>query len=155
MPDGEHLQNLTEKPQLESAVATGLPLIAVSKPRLLLSCIAALIVPGLGHIFVGRFLRGAVIGIGIISMFTLGFVMEGHLFIPVTGEWLTWFVSFLDAGIGLPYLVAFALDVGFNVEPTQAAKITFEYGNTFLMVAGALNMLAVMDTYDIAIGRKL
>ncbi|MEP7270336.1 MAG: DUF6677 family protein [Acidobacteriota bacterium] len=149
------MQNLTEKPQLESAVAAGLPLIAVSKPRLLLAVIGALIIPGLGHVIVGRAARGLIIGLGIILMFILGFVMEGHLFTPVRGEWLTWFFSFLDAGIGLPYFVAYALDLGFKVEPTQAARITFEYGNTFLMVAGALNMLATMDTYDIAIGRKL
>lgn len=149
------MQNLTEKPQLETAVAAGLPLIAVSKPRMLLACILAMIVPGLGHIVVGRTLRGVVIGIGIITMFILGFVMEGHLFTPIKGEWLTWFFSFLDAGIGLPYFVALFLDLGFKVEPVQAAKITFEYGNTFLEVAGALNMLAAMDAYDIAIGRKL
>jgi hypothetical protein len=55
----------------------------------------------------------------------------------------------------LPYFVCLALDFGFKVEPAQAARITFEYGNTFLMVAGALNMLATMDAYDIAIGRKV
>ena len=118
------------------------------------ACISAMILPGLGHIIVGRALRGAVIGLGIAAMFVLGFQMEGHLFTPVRGEWLTWFFSLLDAGIGVPYFVALALDLGFKVEPVQAAKITFEYGNTFLMVAGALNMLAAMDTYDIAIGRK-
>jgi len=122
---------------------------------MILACIAALVLPGLGHIVVGRLSRGLVIGLGIVAMFILGFRMEGHLFTPIRGEWLTWFFSFLDAGIGVPYFVALALDLGFKVEPVQAAKITFEYGNTFLMVAGALNMLATMDTYDIAIGRKV
>ncbi|MFN7622289.1 MAG: DUF6677 family protein, partial [Acidobacteriota bacterium] len=32
--------------------------------------------------------------------------------------------------------------------------VTFEYGNNFLCVAGALNMLAAMDAFDIGIGRK-
>ena len=31
---------------------------------------------------------------------------------------------------------------------------TYEYGNTYLIVAGLLNMLVVLDAYDIAMGRK-
>ena len=31
---------------------------------------------------------------------------------------------------------------------------SYEYGNTFLIVAGLLNMLVVLDAYDIALGRK-
>ena len=30
----------------------------------------------------------------------------------------------------------------------------FEYGNAFLIVAGLLNMLVVLDAFDIAQGRK-
>lgn len=150
-------ETTTEKPQpnLEPAVAASVTPVALPRSRMILACVSALVVPGLGHIIVGRAVRGAVIGFGIAAMFLLGFIMEGHLFTPVRGEWLTWFFSFLDAGIGVPYFAALALDLGFKVEPVQAARITFEYGNTFLMVAGALNMLAAMDTYDIAIGRKV
>ncbi len=87
-------------------------------------------------------------------MFALGFVMEGHLFTPVRGEWLTWFYTLLDMGMGLPYLVCLIADLGFRIEPAQAARITFEYGNTFLAVAGALNLLSALDVFDIAVGRK-
>jgi len=31
---------------------------------------------------------------------------------------------------------------------------TFEYGNAFLIVAGLLNMLVVLDAFDVAQGRK-
>lgn len=115
---------------------------------------AALILPGLGHLLLGRVARGLIIGGVIIALFALGFVMEGHLFKPVAGEWLTWFFSLLDAGMGLTYFVCLAADWGVQVTPEQAAKVTFEYGNTFLHVAGALNMLAAMDAYDIGVGRK-
>jgi len=118
------------------------------------ACIAALILPGLGHLVLGKWVRGIIIGLVIATMFVLGFVMEGHLYKPESNEWLTWFFSFLDAGIGLPYLVCLLTDWGIQVQPEQAAKVTFEYGNTFLCVAGALNMLAAMDAYDIGVGRK-
>jgi len=102
----------------------------------------------------GKRVRGIVAGAVIIAMFALGFVMEGHLYKPDPNEWLTWFFSFLDAGIGLPYFVCVLADWGVQFTGEQAAKVTFEYGNTFLCVAGALNMLAAMDAYDLGVGRK-
>ncbi|MFZ4627497.1 MAG: DUF6677 family protein [Blastocatellia bacterium] len=128
--------------------------IPATKQRIALACLAAFILPGLGHVLLGRWGRGVLLCLVILLMFLLGFQMEGHLFRPVGREWLTWFFSFLDAGIGLPYLVCWVADWGFEVTPDQAAKLTFEYGNNFLCVAGALNMLAAMDAFDIGIGRK-
>jgi hypothetical protein len=32
--------------------------------------------------------------------------------------------------------------------------VTYEYGNAYLIVAGLLNLLVVIDAYDIALGRK-
>lgn len=116
--------------------------------------IAAFVLPGLGHVVLGKMVRGALLGVVILLLFILGFAMEGHIYKPQQGEWLTWFFSALDAGLGLPYLICLAGDLGVQVTNEQAAKVTFEYGNTFLCVAGALNMLAAMDVYDIGIGRK-
>ncbi|MGH9845781.1 MAG: DUF6677 family protein [Blastocatellia bacterium] len=122
--------------------------------RTLTAVVAAMILPGLGHLVLGKKVRAAIIGAVIIAMFLLGFAMEGHLYKPQPGEWLTWFFSALDAGLGLPYLVCLLGDIGVQVTNEQAAKVTFEYGNTFLCVAGALNLLAAMDAYDIGVGRK-
>ncbi|MFN0084756.1 MAG: DUF6677 family protein [Blastocatellia bacterium] len=115
---------------------------------------AAFVFPGLGHVVLGKTIRGAILGGVVVLLFVLGFAMEGHLYKPQAGEWLTWFFSLLDAGLGLPYLVCLLGDIGVLVTNEQAAKVTFEYGNNFLCVAGALNMLAAMDAYDIGIGRK-
>jgi hypothetical protein len=128
--------------------------VSATKGRTALACIAAFIIPGLGHVVLGRWVRGLLLGVVILLMFGLGLQMEGHLFKPEGREWLTWFFSFLDAGIGAPYFVCLLADWGFLVQPDQAARVTFEYGNNFLCVAGALNMLAAMDAFDIGIGRK-
>jgi hypothetical protein len=128
--------------------------VPAPKSRTIAATVAAFIVPGLGHLVLGKMTRGIIIGAVIITMFALGFVMEGHLYKPDPNEWLTWFFSFLDAGMGLPYFVCVLADWGLQFTAEQAAKVTFEYGNTFLCVAGALNMLAAMDAYDIGVGRK-
>jgi hypothetical protein len=115
---------------------------------------AAFVLPGLGHLVLGKKVRAVLLGAVILLLFALGFAMEGHLYKPLPGEWLTWFFSALDAGLGLPYVICLLGDIGVQVTNEQAAKVTFEYGNTFLCVAGALNLLAAMDAYDIGVGRK-
>ena len=52
--------------------------------------------------------------------------------------------------MGLPYVVAKMLGGGGG----RVVAITYEYGNTFLIVAGLLNMLVVLDVFDVAQGRK-
>jgi hypothetical protein len=58
--------------------------------------------------------------------------------------------AFGDIGIGLPYFIAKAMNAGGG----RIVAITYEYGNAFIIVAGLLNMLAVLDAFDIAQGRK-
>lgn len=128
--------------------------VPASQGRTALACLAAFVIPGLGHVVLGKTVRGLILGAVILIMFALGFVMEGHLFQPESRDWLTWFFGFLDAGVGLPYFVCYLADFGFQIQPEQAAKVTFEYGNNFLCVAGALNMLSALDAFDIGIGRK-
>jgi hypothetical protein len=39
-------------------------------------------------------------------------------------------------------------------EAGNVTSVTFEYGNTFTAVAGLLNILVMLDAYDVAVGRK-
>ena len=55
-----------------------------------------------------------------------------------------------DLGIGAPYVAARALGLGDG----RVVASTYEHGNAFLVVAGLLNALVVLDAYDIALGRK-
>jgi hypothetical protein len=52
--------------------------------------------------------------------------------------------------VGLLYVLAAGLGAGSG----RVVAWTYEYGNTFLVVAGLLNMLVVLDAFDIATGRK-
>ena len=36
----------------------------------------------------------------------------------------------------------------------QVRTVTYEYGNVYVIVAGLLNALVVIDAWDIALGRK-
>jgi hypothetical protein len=83
-------------------------------------------------------------------MFAVGLWLDGRLFPFELAQPLVALAAFADLGIGLPYFLAKALGFGRG----SVVAITYEYGNAFIIVAGLLNMLVVLDAYDVAEGRK-
>ena len=106
--------------------------------------------PGAGHIWQGRSQKGIVFLIAIPLMFAVGLWLNGRLFPFEITQPLVALAAFASLGNGMPYLIAAALGLGKGV----VTAATYEYGNTFVIVAGLLNMLVVLDAYDIALGRK-
>jgi hypothetical protein len=84
------------------------------------------------------------------AMFAIGLLLEGALFPFEVEQPLVFLAALAEVGIGLPYLCVSLLGLGDG----RVVAATFEYGNTFLVVAGLLNLLVVLDTYDVAHGRK-
>ena len=115
----------------------------------LLLCLAGWAVPGAAHLWLGR-RTGLVFLVTLPLMFGFGLFLEGRLFPFDPSQPLVALAAAADAGIGLLCLAARALGYGAG----NVATVTYEYGNTFLIVAGLLNMLVVIDAYDIALGRK-
>jgi hypothetical protein len=112
------------------------------------------LVPGGGHLLLKQRLRGGVLMFSVLAMFALGLMMRGALFEPQKGDLLTTviyvggFVGNLAAG--LPYLLSVWL--GYN-QPDLAGHV-HDYGTKFLVGAGLLNILAIVDAFDIATGKK-
>jgi uncharacterized protein (DUF697 family) len=107
-------------------------------------------VPGAGHLWLGRAQKGASLLVLLTVMFAFGLWIEGRLFPFEFTDPLVGLAALADLGVGLPYFFAKALGAGVG----SAVAATYEYGNTFVIVAGLLNMLAVLDAYDISQGRK-
>jgi len=113
-------------------------------------CVAAWAVPGAGHLWLGRVQKGIVLLIVLPLMFATGLLLDGRLFPFELSQPLVALAAFADVGMGVPYLVATAVASGAGNVVAQ----NFEYGNAFLIVAGLLNMLVVLDAFDVAEGRK-
>lgn len=116
----------------------------------LLICLASWLIPGAGHLWFGRRFKGLVFLIVLPVMFAIGLALEGRIFPFETGEPLVLLAAAADLSIGLPYFIARALGHGLG----SIVAVTYEYGNAFLIVAGLLNLLVIIDVYDIALGRK-
>ena len=112
--------------------------------------IAAWLVPGAGHLWQGRTQKGAVFLVAIPLMFATGLWLDGRLFPFEPSQPLVALAAFASVGNGFPYFIAALLGLGTGV----VTAASYDYGNTFLIVAGLLNMLVVLDAYDIALGRK-
>lgn len=117
---------------------------------LVLLCLAAWALPGAGHLWLGRRFKGLIFLLALPLMFAIGLAIHGQLAPFNTSEPLVTLAAFADLGIGAPYFVASSL--GYGAGDVRAA--TYEYGNAYVIVAGLLNLLVVIDVYDIAVGRK-
>jgi hypothetical protein len=115
-----------------------------------LICAAAWFLPGAGHLWLGRRQKGIVFLVTLTLMFAFGLWLEGRLFPFEVSQPLVALAAIADVGIGLPYFVAKAIGAGAG----RVVAVTYEYGNTFVIAAGLLNMLVVLDAFDIAKGRK-
>jgi hypothetical protein len=110
-------------------------------------------VPGAGHLWLGRRQKGLIFLVTITSMFAFGLWLEGRLFslIPLDlRQPLVALMALADLGVGAPYVLARLAGAGEG----RVVAITYEYGNTFMIVAGLLNLLVVFDAFDVAKGRK-
>jgi len=117
---------------------------------MVLLCLASWAIPGAGHLWLGRRSKGLIFLIALPLMFAVGIALHGRLFPFDLSEPLVALAAAADLGIGLTYFIVKAL--GFGGGDVRA--VTYEYGNAFLIVAGLLNLLVVIDAYDVAMGRK-
>ncbi|MCS7182809.1 MAG: hypothetical protein NZ869_06830 [Thermoanaerobaculum sp.] len=106
--------------------------------------------PGLGHALLGRRQRALVFAGVVVVGFAVGLACQGELILPKSGDPLSYFAAVATIGNGILFLLAKLLALGQGI-PTAT---TYEYGNAFLLTAGIMNLLLMLDTYDIAVGKK-
>ena len=112
------------------------------------------LVPGGGHFYLKKWNRGALLLFAIAGMFVFGLLMRGRMFEPGDSDLfnaiLNWggFVGDMANG-ALYFLVTW---MGYS-QPELPGAVA-DYGAKFLVCAGLLNILAIIDAYEIAVGHK-
>lgn len=108
------------------------------------------IIPGAGHIFLKRYVRGILLLVSVFAMFFIGLGMNGRIYKPNGGDILDILGFVGDVGAGGLYVLARIMDWG----NALAANAAADYGKTFIIVAGLLNFIAAADAHHIALGKK-
>jgi hypothetical protein len=126
---------------------------ALSRPspaRLVRLCVAAWLIPGLGHLLLGRKWRALILFVSILAMFLLGVAMQGQFFSTGSGSLLQTlgYWGELCVGVAMPAARFFGYSGG------DPFFVSSDYGTAYLIAAGMLNVLTVLDVYDIAMGHK-
>jgi hypothetical protein len=116
--------------------------------------VLAWIIPGAGHVLLKRPGRGALIAASVTSMYLLGLMMRGALFSPQAGDLLTTVIYYGGFVGNLLSGILYFLSVWLGYAQPDMAGHVHDYGTKFLVAAGLLNLLGMVDAFEIASRRK-
>jgi hypothetical protein len=121
------------------------------KSRTWIAMALAYLVPGAGHLYLGRRQRAIVYFCIVVFMFAVGLAVDGDLYAVSRsgGSLLRLLAALGSMGSGLLYWIA-----DFKGVTGDITSITYEHGTAFVITAGLMNLLLVLDVFDIAEGRK-
>lgn len=113
--------------------------------------IAGWLVPGLGHLLQGKWVRALLLFVSIVSMFALGLAMHGKIYAPTSDLISLDMLGFIgDLGNGLLFFISTFCGWGQNI----VQVVTADYGTKFIVVAGLLNFISAVDAHSLKLGRK-
>ena len=134
-------QNTTALPARTAAEAGSMAYIAL---------VAGWLLPGLGHLIQRRYIRGLLLMLAVFIMFFTGLGMQGKVYSFNVGDLLDILGFVGDLGAGVLYFIARAMDWGMG----NIHRAVADYGTKYIVVAGLLNVIAAVDAYHIALGKK-
>ncbi|HEX2253614.1 MAG TPA: DUF6677 family protein, partial [Thermoanaerobaculia bacterium] len=110
----------------------------------------AWLIPGAGHMVLGRWGRGLAFLLLVLATLGVGVDLDGELWWFERAQPVTWLAAPACLGMGLPYGVLRWI-AGYRGQLMAAG---YEYGGAFLLTAGLMNLLLVLDALDVARGHK-
>jgi hypothetical protein len=116
----------------------------------LFAAIAGWLLPGLGHLLLGRWGRALVFFAAVGGLVVTGYLLRGNVFPPHSGDPFGTLGFLADAGTGAFYYFSRM----FEAAGPDVSRAAGDYGTRFIAAAGVVNMLAVLDVVEIATGRR-
>jgi|SRR5208282_1851644 len=116
----------------------------------LLIALNAWIVPGLGHLLLGRWIRALGFFAAVGGLAVAGYALRGEVFTAHSSDPFGKLGFIADLGSGIFYW----LSRYFEAAGPDISRATGDYGTRFIAAAGVVNLLGVLDAYGIASGRR-
>jgi hypothetical protein len=114
----------------------------------IIAAIAGWVVPGLGHFVLRRWSKAAVYFLCIGGLACAGLAMRGGVFGGASEDLFDRLGFFADLGAGVFYFLAHQIQVA----GPDVAHATGDYGTRLFAAAGMLNLLTVLEAYEIGRG---
>lgn len=121
------------------------------KGNLTMGIVAALagwLVPGLGHLMLRRWTKAAVYFLCVGGLAYAGLAMRGGVFGADAADLFDRLGFFADLGAGIFYFLSHQIQAA----GPDVAHATGDYGTRLFAAAGMLNLLTVLEAYDIGRG---
>ncbi|HEY2645889.1 MAG TPA: DUF6677 family protein [Candidatus Acidoferrales bacterium] len=114
----------------------------------IIAAVAGWLVPGLGHLLLRRWSKAAVYFLCVGGLACAGLAMRGGIFAYGAEDLFDRLGFFADLGAGIFYFLAHQLQAA----GPDIAHATGDYGTRLFAAAGMLNLLTVLEAYDIGRG---
>lgn len=116
--------------------------------------VLAWLIPGAGHYYFKRRVHGLILLGTVVGMFACGLLMQGRMFSPISGDLFTTIMNYGGYFGDLCNGSLYFLTKWSGYEQGVLPGAIHDYGTKFMVCSGLLNLLAVVDVYEIAAGRK-
>jgi hypothetical protein len=111
----------------------------------IVAAVAGWLVPGLGHLVLRRWTKAAVYFLCVGGLACVGLAMRGGVFSAGAEDLFDRLGFFADLGAGAFYFLAHQIQAA----GPDVAHATGDYGTRLFAAAGMLNLLTVLEAYDI------
>jgi hypothetical protein len=112
--------------------------------------VASWAVPGLGHLVLRRWSKAAVYFLCVGGLACVGLAMRGGIFDSSATDMFDRLGFFADMGAGVFYFFAHMIQTA----GPDVAHASGDYGTRLFATAGILNLLTVLEAYEIGRGRR-
>jgi hypothetical protein len=143
---------------MPSSSETDVPISKWLPPVLL-----AWLIPGSGHFLLKKHVRGGLLAAAVAAMFLLGIMMQGATFqkayfdlseMNPPPDILTKVITIGGFAGNISTGILYMMTAWFGYDQADVAGHVHDYGTKFLVGAGLLNILAMVDAFEIATRKK-
>lgn len=114
------------------------------------AAVAGWIVPGLGHLLLRRWSKAAMYFLCVASLAYAALAMRGGVFAPGAEDLFDRLGYLADLGSGVFYFLAHTIQAA----GPDVAHATGDYGTRMFATAGMINLLTVLEAFEIGRGRR-
>jgi len=112
------------------------------------------LIPGGGHFLLKQRWRALLLFLSVTLMFLFGLMMRGAMFKLEQGDLLTTVINYGGFVANLSSGALYMLSNMLGYDQLDVAGHVHDYGTKFLVTAGLLNILAMVDAFEIATKKK-